>query len=284
MAEPRVVLTFDDLPVHGVLPAGFTRMGIAKELTDALTAGGIPPTVGFVNGVGAVNEPASAPVLKLWVESGNFLGNHTWSHPGLSNTPTASFETNTNRNEETLRQYAGTSDWHWFRYPFVDEGKDEAQRAEFRAFLAKSGYKIGTVTTGLNDWDYPSVYARCLAKSDGAAIAKLEAMYLARAEEGLAYSRKLSAALYGHDIPYIMLLHIGSFQAHMLPKVIARYKELGVSFISLQEAMTDPHYAAYADPSLPAPPRGLEQALAAKNIPVPQGPDNHMAELEAMCK
>jgi hypothetical protein len=188
------------------------------------------------------------------------------------------------KNEPVIAAAAGTSDWHWFRFPFIDEGKDETQRAAIRQFLAGRGYHIAAVTTGLNDWDYPPAYARCLAKNDTAAIARLEQMYLTRAEAGFDYSRTMSASLYGRDIAYILLQHIGSFQAHMLPKLVAMYKAKGASFISLEQAAQDPANRAAAEPALPAPRRGLEAELAAKNLPVPPAPDNHGAELEAMCR
>lgn len=283
MAGPEVAITFDDLPVHGVLPVGISRVQIAQQVVDALKEGGIPPTYGLVNGVGTEREPASVAALTLWRQSGNLLGNHTWSHPGFSKLTTADFLADTEKNEPLLAQYAGDSNWHWFRYPFIDEGKDEAVRAEFRSVLAKKDYRIAPVTTGLNDWDYPEPYARCLAKNDTASIAKLEDMYLKRASEGFAYSRALSQAAYGRDISYIMLLHIGSFQAHMMPKLIAQMKAEGASFISLDDAARDPANAALIDPSLPAPPRRFEAVVSAKGAVPPPSPNDHIPELQAMC-
>jgi len=284
LAEPKIAISFDDLPVHGVLPAGLSRTDIAQQIIDALKAGAIPPTYGLVNGVGIEREPSSAAVLEMWRASGNLLGNHTWTHPGLSKTDLATYEADFLKSEPLLEKYAAGSDWHWFRYPFVDEGKDEAQRAEFRSFLAAHGYKIAHVTVTVDDWDYPEPYARCLAKHDAAALAKLEMIYLQRAAEGANYSRALSAQALGHEVPYILLLHVGSFQAHMMPKLIALYKAMGFSFVSLEEATADPFYKAYADPSLPAPPRSMENILWAKGQQPPASPDNHSAELQAMCK
>ncbi len=284
MAEPQIAVTFDDLPVHGVLPAGMSRVAIAQQIIAALKDAGVPPTYGLVNGAGTVSEPESAPVLALWRQSGNLLGNHTWSHPALAKTALEPYEADFLKNEPLLEKYAGGSDWHWFRYPFVDEGKDESRRAAFRSFLASRHYKIAHVTVTVDDWDYPEPYARCLAKRDTASIARLEALYLKRAEEGADYSRKLSAAATGRDVPYILLLHIGSFQAHMLPRLLALYKAKGFSFVSLEEASADPFYKAYADPSLPAPPRSMEDALQAKGQQSPPSPDNHGPELQGMCK
>lgn len=282
LAEPQVALTFDDLPAHGVLPAGMTRLQIAEAAIAALKAGGIPPTYGLVNASLIDAEPA-APVLTAWRQSGNLLGNHTFSHPGLSKVGVAAFEADTIKNETVLAKQAGASDWHWFRYPFLDEGNNDAERGEIRRFLAGRGYKIAAVTVGLNDWDYPAPYARCLAKHDSAAIATLEAMYLKRAEEGLTYSRALSAAAYGRDIAYVQLLHIGAFQIHMLPKLIALYKAKGVRFISLEAAEKDPFYRGYVDPAKPVQPRNLEEVAAAK-APLPPAPDNRTGDLDAICR
>jgi peptidoglycan/xylan/chitin deacetylase (PgdA/CDA1 family) len=282
-AEPKIAVTFDDLPVHGTLPDGMTRLQIAQQVIDALKAAGIPPTYGFVNASLIDKEPAAAPVLSLWRGGGNLLGNHTFAHPGLSQIATADYETEIVRNEPVIAAAAETSEWHWFRYPFLDEGKDAVQRAEIRGFLAGRGYRIATVGTGLNDWDYPAPYARCLAKNDTAAIAKLEAMYLKRAEDGLAYSRALATAAYGRDVPYVLLLHIGSFQAHMLPRLLAQYQAGGVTFVSLDEAAADPLTRAHFDPALPAPP-SMEKAVADRGLPVPPQPSAQADVLDAMCR
>ena len=284
LAEPKIAISFDDLPIHGVLPAGVSRTDVAQQIIDALKAGAIPPTYGLVNGVGTEREPSSTAVLEMWRASGNLLGNHTWTHPPLANTDLATYEADFLKSEPLLEKYAAGSDWHWFRYPFVDEGKDEAQRAEFRSFLAEHHYKIAHVTLAVDDWDYPEPYARCLTKHDKAALAKLELIYLQRAAEGANYSRALSTQALGHEVPYILLQHIGAFQAHMLPKLIALYKAMGFSFVSLEEATADPFYKAYADPSLPAPPRGMENILWAKGLHPPASPDNHSAELQSMCR
>jgi peptidoglycan/xylan/chitin deacetylase (PgdA/CDA1 family) len=282
-AEPQIAVTFDDLPAHGTLPGSMTRLEIAQQVIDALKAGGIPPTYGFVNASLIDKEPAAAPVLNLWRTSGNLLGNHTFAHPGLSQITAADYEADIVRNEPAIKAAAEASDWHWFRYPFLDEGKDDAQRAEVRTFLAGRGYRIATVGTGLNDWDYPAPYARCLARNDTAAIAKLEEMYLKRAEDGFLYSRALATAAYGRDVPYVLLLHIGAFQAHMLPRLIAMYKASGATFVGLDEAAADPLTRAFADPALPPPP-AMEKAAAERNLSVPPKPSDETAVLDAICR
>src|ERR1700728_4794793 len=80
----QLAFTFDDLPSHGPLPQGETRLQIAQSILDTLKQQRMPPTYGFVNGVHLATDPSSAEVLKAWTAAGQLLGNHTYSHPNLS--------------------------------------------------------------------------------------------------------------------------------------------------------------------------------------------------------
>jgi peptidoglycan-N-acetylglucosamine deacetylase len=282
LAAPKIAFTFDDLPVHGAMPPGMTRVEIARTTIAALKAARMPPSTGFVNAVGIVGDPASAPVLKMWRAAGNLLGNHTWSHPGLTKLSAADYESEIVRNEPVLAELGG--DWRWFRYPFLDEGDTPEKRAEVRSFLAGRGYRIAPATMVFGDWLYSEVEARCAAKKDNAAIARMEKLYLEAAENHIGYFRKMSQTLYGRDISYVLLLHLGSFEARTLPRLIALYKKHGFAFVTLKEAERDPYYKAFTDPAQPAPPRQMEDALTARNLSPPPPPSMYEDELKAMCR
>jgi len=51
--------------------------------------------------------------------------------------------------------------------------------------------------------------------------------------------RQLSRMVYRRDIKYVLLMHVGAFDAKMLPELLALYRSKGVSFISLPVA--DPY-------------------------------------------
>lgn len=282
MGEPQVAVTFDDLPAHGVLPAGMTRLQVAQEVIDAARKAALPPVTGLVNASLIKAEPAAEPVLKLWREAGFPLGNHTYSHPNLASMTAEAFEADTAKNEPVLQAHGG--DWHWFRYPFLSEGATPEKRAAVRSWLASKGYRIAHANVSVGDWNYPEPYARCLAKQDKAGIARLETLYLKAADDGLAYARAASAALNGRDVPYVLLQHVGAFQAHMLPQLVTLYRAKGVRFVSLDQAEADPYYKAYVDPSLPAPPGDFGSALRAQGKPVPPPPADPSAELATICK
>ncbi len=78
-------------------------------------------------------------MLKDWRDAGFFLGNHTWSHMNLNTSSLADWQADLLKNEPTLEQYAGNTDWHWLRYPFLAEGDTPEKRADTRKFLAAHG-------------------------------------------------------------------------------------------------------------------------------------------------
>ena len=279
----QIAFTWDDLPAHSALPQVETRVEIGRKLVAAMKDAQLPPVYGFVNGIQLEQEPASAPMLKDWRDAGFQLGNHTWSHMNLNTSSLADWEADLEKNEPTLEQYSADSDWHWLRFPFLAEGDTPQKRADVRKYLAAHGYKIASVTMSFGDYMWNEPYARCIAKNDTAAIAQLESSYLEAASTDADFRRAMSKALYGHDIPYVLLMHVGAFDARMLPRLLKLYRDKGFTFISIQDAENDPFYASAIDPSLPDHPDSLEGAMQARGLPLPPRPKLNL-DLNALCR
>ena len=279
----QIAFTWDDLPAHGQLPPGVTRVQVGKQLIAAMQAAHLPPAWGFVNGVHTVEEPGSTPMLKEWRDAGFSLGNHTWSHMSLNRSPLADWDADLAKNEPLLQSYMPAETWRWVRFPYLDEGDTSDKRAAARQYLAAHGYKIAAVTMSFGAYLFNGPYARCVAKNDAAAIAQLEKTYLDAAADNLAFSRDLSQALFKRDIPYVLLMHVGAFDAHMLPRLIQLYQSRGVTFVSLEDAEKDPFYANDLDLLLPGSPDTLEGAMAARGLPFPPHPKLDV-DPESICK
>lgn len=279
----QIAITFDDLPAHSSLPPDETRLSVATAVIKALKDAGVPPIYGFVNGFQAEQQPSSRAVLDAWRTAGYPLGNHSWSHMNLNEHPLDEFQTDVVRNESLLEGEMQGKEWRWFRFPYLAEGNSEEKRAGIRKFLAQRGYKIAGVTMSFGDYLWNEPYARCSAKNDVQAIASMESSYLAAAQEELNYARSLSHMLYGRDIPYVLLMHIGAFDARMLPRLLKMYKSAGATFLTLEEAEKDPFYREDTDLTLPPGPDTLSQALAARSIPLPKRP-LATPQLNEICK
>lgn len=279
----QIAFTWDDLPAHSALPQGETRVEIGHKLIDAMKAAHMPPVYGFVNAVALEREPASAPMLKDWRDAGFLLGNHTWSHMNLNTSSLADWEADLLKDEPALKQYAEGSNWHWLRFPFLAEGDTPEKHADARKFLADHGYKIAAVTMSFGDYMWNEPYARCVTKNDNAAIAQLESTYLDAASNDADFRRAMSRSLFGHDIPYVLLMHVGAFDARMLPKLIKIYRDKGFTFVTLDEAESDPFYKTATDPSLPDQPASLEAAMHARGLPLPPQPKPTI-DVNSLCR
>ena len=278
---PEIAITIDDLPVHAPFPPGVTANRVNDQMIAALKAAGVP-AIGFVNGIGVEQHPETMQALRDWRAAGFVLGNHTWSHPHLNQLTLTRFEEELTKGEPMLAKLDGNTDWRWLRYPFLDEGKDEAQRIAARQILARHGYKVADVTIGFGDWAFTGTWARCNTAGDRAGVAELERMYLSAARESIPVARGTAHALYGRDIPYVLLMHVSAMSAHMMPKVIQLYRNAGFRFVSLQQAESDPVYRA--DTDLTQPPRTSDWKLAQqKHVTLPQATDLSK-KLDAMCQ
>lgn len=279
----QIAFTFDDLPAHGPLPPGETRIQVANKVIKALKKAHVPPTYGFVNGIAVEQHPETGAVLAAWRAAGNPLGNHTWSHMNLNQHSLQQFEDDAQKNVPLLELQMTGADWKWFRFPYLAEGDAAPRKMGFRVYLAQNGYRIAGVTASFADYEWNEPYARCSEKGDRKAIRWLEKSYLAAAEEDIGFRKAMSEQLYNREIPYVLLMHIGAFDALMLPRLLKVYESHGFTFVSLEDAEKDPFYKYDVDPKLLPAPDTLEGAMFEKHLPLPKKKD-YSAELAAVCK
>jgi peptidoglycan/xylan/chitin deacetylase (PgdA/CDA1 family) len=279
--QPSLAITIDDLPVHGPYPRGESEMSATQQILAALTAEQVE-AYGFLNAQWTERQPETVGALEAWAAAGQPLANHGFAHRHLSEMSAGEFEQELVKNEPVLKRLSGGKDWKWFRYPFIDEGENAEKRAASRAILAKHGYKIAAVTMDFSDWAWSAPYTRCKDAADDAAVARLEALYLQAAREGIAHYRALSQQTYGREIPYVLLLHVSAFEGRMLPRLLKLYRDQGFRFVTLAQAQSDPAYLDQNEPQRPAEPQGLE-GKAMKRGPLPTRA-NYQPTLEGMCR
>lgn len=260
------------------------RTEIAKKMIEVFKAKGVPGVYGFVNAKNIGGDAEKAGVLKIWADSGFALGNHTFSHIDLNTASVQEFEDQIVANESVLQSLMGARDWHWFRYPFLHEGETLEKRRAVRKYLSDHGYKVAQVMVDFADYAWNNPYARCVAKQNAQAIEWLKSSYLGTAANDIALDRKLSVMLFGRDIKYVLLLHIGALDSVILPDLLDLFKKQGFDFVSLEEAEKDPAYQTDPDAALPYGGTLLEQLTEAKRLKYPPHAERPMDKLDALCR
>jgi peptidoglycan/xylan/chitin deacetylase (PgdA/CDA1 family) len=286
-----VALTFDDLPRNGTLPDGKAESDFARDTIAVLKKHRIPPSYGFINALKLERNPDGARALQIWVQGGHPLANHTYTHLDFSKSSVEDFQREILRNEPALELLMPADgklaphDWRWLRYPYLHEGDTLEKRRAVRAFLAANGYRIAQTTLDWEDYLWNSAHARCWTKKDEASIAWLRASYLTAARDFMRFQVENSRKVFGRDIHHVMLLHLGSFSAHILPDLFELLDEEGFEVVTLEEAQADPAYDY--DPDVASPRGGtlVELAMEAKKIPWPENaPALPRARLTTICQ
>lgn len=150
-------VTIDDLPGAPAAPvpnAPATVLATNRKLIGALLAADVP-AVGFVNEGKlevAGDDPAArssrVDALRLWVDAGGELGNHTDSHRSLNRTPLDALRADVLRGEPVTRELVAAKGkvLGYFRRPFLHVGLELDRRRAFEGFLAERGDTIAPVT------------------------------------------------------------------------------------------------------------------------------------------
>lgn len=235
----EVAITIDDLPKHGNLPPNITRLDVENKILQTLRKHNISHVYGFLNGI---NATSNNPVLIQWVQSGNLLGNHTYSHLDLAKVNSDDYIADIQKNESLLNKLMANKNYKYFRYPYLAEGNTLQKRNAVRKFLFKNRYKIAPVTVDFFEYEWNDPYVRCLNKNDKESIEWIKKNYLEQSINGLTIAHELSMFLFNHDIKNILLIHINFLSAEMLDELLTAYEKQGVTFVSLPDALRDEVY------------------------------------------
>ena len=251
--ERSVAITFDDLPGAGagtVVPDAAGLEALSRKLLSALRLHNVP-AIGFVNEAGLrldgpfVDDRARrVGILRLWLDAGLELGNHTYSHRDLNTTPLDAYEADVVRGETMtralLRETGRTL--RYFRHPLLHVGADPGTRQAFEAFLAERGYIVAPVTVDNDEFVYAAAYAAALRRGDSVGASRVADDYLRYMEDTFAYFEEVSRRTVGREISQILLLHANSLNADRFGALAESLRRRGYRFISLTQALEDPAY------------------------------------------
>jgi len=279
----KVAITMDDLPVNGMLPPGVTRAETTRNVLTVLKKRHVPAVYGFINAKKLEGSADGAEALKLWAAA-EPVGNHSYAHMDLEQNAAEAFEREIEQDEPTLELLDAKDSWHWFRYPYLHEGDTVEKRRAVRAYLKARGYRIAQVTLDWEDYLWNTAYARCVPKGDTKSIEWLRSSYLSTASEFLDLGRAQAKLVFGHEINYVLLLHLGAFSGTILPDALDLLKKKGFALVTLEEAETDPAYESDPDVGLHDAGTFLDQWMQVKQIKYPEHAEKPYKEIEGLCR
>ena len=247
-SERTIAVTFDDLPAGSVLhPDAVGMREILQPIVDSCVARRIP-VIGFVNENKLYVEgklvPARRQLLAVWLEAGLELGNHSYSHPDLHHMPTDEYLDDVARGEAVTRSLLALrgEELGWFRHPFLHTGRSFEAKRVVERFLAKRGVAVAPVTVDNDDYLFAAAWDRAAERGDAVTQTRLEAAYVPYMVDKVAYYEAQSRALFGREIPQVLLLHANSINARRFAALADALAERGYRFVPLAEAVADPAY------------------------------------------
>ncbi len=248
--ERLIAVTFDDLPVvrgNTVEMERVTRTLLAK--LDSLSI----PAVGFVNekklpGKDESDSLRHVVCLEAWLQAGQELGNHTFSHADANKTPFEDYTADVLKGETALRPL--TESYHsplrYFRHPVLHAGPTAGYSDSLNCFLEEHGYEVAPVTIDNQDWMFAYVYEYAVHNGDTELEEKVCEAYIPYMLGMVDFFSTQGDAVFERPIPQVLLLHSNSLNAKMFDSLAVRLMERGYRFISLEEAMQDEAYSTKA--------------------------------------
>lgn len=282
-AGKRIAITIDDLPAASATPLAPSEAArLNHKLLAALQRRGAK-AVGFVNEDrllvhGQVDQGVA--ILDAWLDAGMELGNHNFGHLGLWGSSLEEVEAAVLKGEVLTRWVTSRrrAPLRYYRHPYTQTGKTEADREAFEAFLSRHGYTVAPMTVDHDDYLFACVYDKLDAPHEAGRRRAVEDEYDAHLRTSLQVFETMSQELFGHQIPQVLLIHANRLNAQTLDRTLATLEEMGYRFIALEEALRDEAYRSPARASGRFGPSWLARWARAKGVklsaygqPDPQG-------------
>lgn len=244
----QVCFTIDDLPTvtYGITDSTYQEQ-LTRTLVTKLNAAKIPAT-GFVNEIKAhPNGQLSkfqVKLLELWLDHGLELGNHSYSHLDYNNTSFDRFTNDIIQGEKITSALMKKKNLKlkYFRHPFLHVGPTKPKADSLDNFLRTRGYAVAPVTIDNDEYLFALAYHRAIAKKDEQLATRIGNDYISYMEQKLHFYERTSYDLFGREIKHILLIHANALNAAYIDKLAGMFVKNGYSFVTLENALTDPAY------------------------------------------
>jgi uncharacterized protein (TIGR02246 family) len=235
---PRPVLvSVDDLPIAGSQnPGPEERLRITRGLLAALAKHRIR-AVALVTWSNAT-RPGDLDLLKMWVDAGHELGNHSWDHLSYTDTPREAYIADIERARARLEELLGRKP-RFFRFPFLREGDTPAKLDAMRRYLETSGQVNLPVTIDNSDWSFAGPWVEARTAGNRKAMARVAEEYHADLHATFYEQEARGDRLFGRPLPQILLLHANEIGAAQWDRLFTWLEKTGHTFATADAVLAD---------------------------------------------
>ena len=247
MVYRTIAVTIDDLPVVSTRADLENCHEITRKLLRHIKKARVP-AIGFVNEnklyVDDRRDERQIGLLRMWLDAGLELGNHTYSHRSLNRIPLTDYQVDVLKGETITRELLATKrkPLRYFRHPFLQTGRTLEIKSQFQAFLQKHGYTIAPISFDNADYIFSRAYDNAFDKKDSLLMKRVGEAYVPYMEAKLDYWERQSMKLFGREISQTLLIHSNFINADYFDDLAAMFKKRGYNFVTLDKALQDEAY------------------------------------------
>jgi len=243
-----IAVTMDDLPLNIASHVSNSEMrSIVERLLEKIKKENIPVTA-FVNEskleVNGTRDPDRVAILKLWLDAGVDLGNHTYAHKSENQVSVSEAKEDILKGERTIKELLAAQGKKpkYFRHPFLHTGRDSATRAEINRFLDSLGYTVAPVTIDNAEWIFSAAFDKAYGQNDSLLMKSVAEQYISYMHAKLRYFEKNCDSLFARQIKQILLIHSNRLNSFYFSSLCAMLRNEGYSFAGLEDILKDEAY------------------------------------------
>ncbi len=212
----------------------------AERLIDALRRARVPQAAFFVTtgNFQHIDGAGGQPRIERYVAAAHVIANHSHSHRWLHRTDPAAYVAGLDRAEAWLRGRAGYRPW--YRFPYLDEGREAGRRDALGAGLRERGLANGYVTVDTYDWYLDDLANSARREGREMDMDALRDLYVESLVEPAAFADRLALETLGRSPAHMLLLHETDLAAMFVDDAVAALRRAGWETVSADEAYADP--------------------------------------------
>ena len=235
-AEKRIVLSYDDPPRgDGHLYTGDERTAL---LIKALKRADTGPVLFFVSTQGIESSATGRQRLEAYADAGHILANHSHAHMWAHRTAVDTYLDDVDKAAAYLSEMPNTRPW--FRFPFLDEGRQPEKISALAEGLAARGLSTGYVTVDTYDWHLERRFQAALKSNQPIDYEALGRLYVRLSLESAEYYDQIARETLGESPVHVLLLHENDIAARFAEDLVRALRDAGWEIVLPDTAYDDP--------------------------------------------